>query len=86
MAGDNSTGVKTLQHNGYKFKAFCLYDASDGTGWFYPSTEAVTDNGTFILNLESQYTYRDQARIRIFLENGHQKDSTLEQLTTYKSM
>ena len=83
-AGSRVTGVKTLLYNGYQFKAFCMYDPQTRLGWFFPSTQAVTNNATFTLNLESQYTHRDQAKVRIFFQNGDQKDSVLEQLTMYQ--
>ena len=58
---------------------------SDNTGWFYPSTNAVVNNRSFVLNLASQYSFRDQARIRIFMNSGIQKDSTLNQLYRYRT-
>ena len=73
-----------MKYDGHEFKAFCIYN-DDGTGWFFPSKEAVTDNGTFTLNLEDQYDYRDVAKVRVFFEDGSQKDSTLEQLSTHTS-
>ena len=82
--GSTKTGIKKLKHDGYKFKAFCIYN-EDGTGWFYPSKQAVTDNNTFTLNLDDQYDSRDVARVRIFFEDGSQKDSTMEQLSTHTS-
>ena len=82
--GQTDTGVKLLEKDGYTFKAFCVYNA-DGTGWFFPSRQAVTDNSTFTLNLEDQYDSRDKAAVRVFFDDGTQKDSILEQLSTHPS-
>ena len=76
--------MKTLSYDGYIFKAFCEYHA-DGTGWVTFSTKAVTDNATFTLNLESQYSYRRLAQVRIFLNDGSQKVLTLGQMLEYDS-
>ena len=83
-AGSTFSGVKTLSYNGYTFKAFCEYH-SDGTGWVTFSTKAVTDNATFTMNLESQYSSRKQAQVRIFLNDGSQKVVTLGQMSDYDS-
>ena len=82
--GSASSGVKILSQNGYLFKVFCEYHA-DGTGWVTFSTKAVKDNATFTFDLESQYSSKRQAQVRIFLNDGTQKVATLGQISEYNN-
>ena len=84
MLGSTETGVKDLYYSGYMYHAFCEYHPEDGMGYVTFSNGAVTDNGTFTLNLQENANDRSHAQLRVFMNDGSQKLFNLDQMDEYK--
>ena len=80
VQGSTSNGVKVIKTNNTTFKVFCIFN-EDQTGWVYVSTEAIKSK----FDVSKQNFHRDQVKVRIFFNDGTQKDSKLQQITAYSN-
>ena len=80
VQGSTSNGVKVIKTNDTAFKVFCIFNDNQ-TSWVYFSTEAIKSK----FDVSKQNFHRDQVKVRIFFNDGTQKDSMLQQITAYRN-
>ena len=72
----------SLTSGSHTFKAFCQFN-EDSTGYFFPSLEAVQFNDTFELNIQEQFSERNEILVRVIQDDGNQLDAKQEELQQF---